>query len=226
MKARTMNEGETKEVLPAPDHNHAHGTGVRWLDVVVTVSVVFLSILSLVVSIEHGKTMEKMVDQNQKMVEASTLPLLTNMGSNLDPVTKKLSPREALFNDGVGPAIIDEFEVRYKGVVYSREDLLLKACCVPPDLMVRNKSVLRRDVFYSNVSGAILSARGSIAFLTLGPQADPQMIKALEMARESDDLSYHACYCSVLDECWETNFDHKRPQPVKECRVGPDEKLW
>jgi len=224
-----MEEGETKEVLPALDHNHgphAHGTGVRWLDVVVTVSVVFLSLLSLVVSIEHGRTMEKMVDQNQKMVEASTLPLLTNMGANIDPATKKASAREALFNDGVGPAIIDRFEVLYKGIAYSSEVSLLKACCVAADRVERDKLVLKRDVFYSNVSGSILSAGGSIPFLTIGPEADPQLIHAVEMARESDELSYHACYCSVLDECWETNFDHKRPQPVKECRVDPNEKLW
>jgi hypothetical protein len=39
-------------------------------------------------------------------------------------------------------------------------------------------------------------------------------------------ITLKACYCSVLNECWETDFDNKRPQPVKECKVAPDEKLW
>lgn len=217
-----MEEGETNEVLPAPDHNHgphAHGTGVRWLDVIVTVSVVFLSILSLAVSIEHGKTMERMVDQNQKMVEASTLPILTIKGAQLDPDTAKPSPREALVNDGVGPAVIDRFEVRYKGIAYASSAALLHACC---------ESALSKgtwhSAYYSNVSGYTLSARGDIRFITIGSDADPKLLKAFENAR--DDLTFHACYCSVLDECWETDFDRKRPQPVNSCRVSPNEKLW
>jgi hypothetical protein len=41
------------------------------------------------------------------------------------------------------------------------------------------------------------------------------------------DMSIHACYCSVLEECWETNFDYgKRPQPVRECKIATGNTLW
>ena len=108
-------------MIPASDHSHGahpHGSGIPWLDIVVAVSAVFISVVSLVVSIEHGKTMEKMVDQNQRMVEASTLPLLMIAGSEFDASGKPFF-REVISNGGVGPAIIDRFEIRYKGVLYT-----------------------------------------------------------------------------------------------------------
>ena len=70
-------------------HGHEHKTGIPWLDGIIAVSVIFISLLSLAVSIEHGRTMAKMVDQNQKLVVASTLPLLSVYGNNYDPATKK-----------------------------------------------------------------------------------------------------------------------------------------
>jgi hypothetical protein len=39
-------------------------------------SAIFISIVSLIVSIHHGRTMEKLVAANEKQVEASTLPIL------------------------------------------------------------------------------------------------------------------------------------------------------
>lgn len=40
-------------------HGHGHKTGVPWLDIIVAVSAVFISVVSLVVSIAHGRTMER-----------------------------------------------------------------------------------------------------------------------------------------------------------------------
>jgi hypothetical protein len=60
--------------LPAESehgHTHGHKTGIPWFDVAVGASAMFISVVSLVVSIEHGRTMEKMVQQNEKMVAAT-----------------------------------------------------------------------------------------------------------------------------------------------------------
>jgi hypothetical protein len=180
--------------------------------------------VSLVVSIEHGKSMEKMVDQNQKLVVASTLPILTVFGRQFDDSGKPLL-QVTLSNSGVGPALIDRFEVRYKGVVYTDENALLKACCA--EALLKSRKSRHPQVFYSNVSGLILSARQDSYPITIKPDKDGlDLYNAFSRVRDGDDLTYRACYCSVLNECWETNFDHKRPQPVKECKVAPGEKLW
>ncbi len=218
----TIAEEEVPGSMPEAGHAHAphgHGSGVPWLDIIVTVSVVFISVLSLVVSIEHGRTMEKMVDQNQKLVVASTLPLLTYGWWDLDPVTFKPLERLSLRNDGVGPAIVEKFEVRYKGVVQTN-DTILKACCA--QYMGKGKY----QSFFGDVSGTVLPARDTRNLMTIKPLgSDYKLLQGFQKVKA--DMSFHACYCSVLDECWETDFDpSKRPQPVKECKVSPNDKLW
>ena len=215
------------ELVPALDHghgHHGHGSGIPWLDVIVGISAIFISVVSLVVSIEHGKTMEKMVDQNQKMVEASTMPLLMTAGNEFDNSGKPFF-RLLISNGGVGPAIIDRFEIRYKGVVYSDERELLRACCSAA--LLKAKRGGHTQLLYSNVSGLVLPAHQEIDPITIKPDKDGlDLFNTFNIARDSDDITYHACYCSVLNECWETNFDRRRPQPVKECKIEAGEKLW
>jgi hypothetical protein len=103
---------------------------------------------------------------------------------------------------------------------------LLRACCAAE--LLKAQKAGKAQIFYANVSSTILPARQESEFLIIKPDKDSlDLYRAFNRVREeTDDLTYHACYCSVLNECWETNFDHKRPQPVKECKVGKDEKLW
>ena len=215
-------------MIPAPDHSHGahgHGTGHKWLDILVAVSAIFISVVSLVVSIEHGRTMEKMVDQNQKMVEASTLPLLTeDTNVTSDPAhPEKSQVKIELKNSGIGPATIDRFEVSYKGKNYdsSQPSLtgLLKDCCAWALSTIH--TALASSA--SSVTGNVLLPREKILIFGIAPRT-PELLGALREA--NDSLKMKACYCSVLDQCWETNFDHRRPTPVAECKVKPDEKLW
>ena len=219
-------EGTVPGLMPesAHGHGHEHKIGIPWLDGIIAVSVIFISVISLVVSIEHGKSMEKMVEQNQKLVVASTLPILMLAGRQFDDTAKPML-QLILSNSGVGPAIIDRFEVRYKGVLYTNAGALLRACCA--EAYLKAKKSAHPQVFYSNISGLILPARQDFYPITVKPDKDGlDLYNALNRVRNGDDLTYRACYCSVLNECWETNFDRKRPQPVTECKVSPDEKLW
>jgi hypothetical protein len=223
-------EEEMPGVMPEASHAHAphaHGSGVPWLDIIVSVSAIFISVVSLVVSVEHGRTMEKMVDQNQKMVEANTLPLLT-METSLtnDPLhLEKAQVKIELKNSGIGPAKIDRFELSYKGKNFTSDPSmqgvlgLLKECCNAA--LPKPGTVLPSSA--ASVTGSVLPARETILVLGIAPQT-LELLTALKNADEN--LKTKACYCSVLDECWETNFDHKRPTPVKECKVAPGEKLW
>lgn len=186
---------------------------------------VFISMISLVVSIEHGKTMEKMVEQNQRMVDqnqklvvANTLPLLDVDVENRMDLKKNALVGFSVKNSGVGPAVIDRFEIRYKGVSYNSpfgQKGLLDALFVG--------AAQPRFITNSSVSGSILPARDAIKVIEI-PITSPQSLQLLVAAEP--EITLKACYCSVLDECWETNFDHKRPQPVKVCKVAPGEKLW
>jgi len=158
------------------------------------------------------------VDQNQKLVVANTLPLLDVDVENNMNLKNGAYLHLSLKNSGVGPAIIDRFEIRYKGVSYDSP-------FGPKGLLnaVFAGNAQPRFIEDASVSGAILPAREAIRVIEI-PIASAKTLQLLQAAEP--DIKMKACYCSVLDECWVTNFDHKRPQPVKECRVDPNEKLW
>jgi len=208
--------------VPAPDHSHAPHShaGVPWLDIVIAISAIFISVVSLVVSVQHGKTMEKMVEQNEKLVAASTMPFLTARSGNIDPVTLKPSMHFTLKNGGVGPAVIDTFEFRYKGIPYHESTTLLRACCSAALPANRDGS----GAIYSNIAGSILPARESVDFLLLAADEPAKLQKAVNDARK--DMTFSACYCSVLNECWQTDFEAGRPKPIPACPKDDKAVLW
>jgi len=201
-------------------HAHAHGTGVRWLDIIVGISAVFISVVSLIVSINHGSTMERMVQQNERMVAANTMPFLTFAGNQADPATNARRERLVLSNDGVGPALIDWFQIRYKGVAYGSEGALLRACCA----QALSAQDLTNGVYYANVTGTVLPAREATSPIDITPSASSALMDAVDRARS--ELSVSACYCSVLEECWVTEFSQSRPRRVPDCRVPNQDAMW
>src|SRR6185503_13369949 len=46
---------------------HAHKTGHHWIDMTVAVAAVFISVVSLAVAILHGRTMERMAEENARL---------------------------------------------------------------------------------------------------------------------------------------------------------------
>lgn len=209
-------------VTPGPEHEHAHhhGTGVKWLDIIVGLSAMFISVVSLVVSIQHGRTMEKMVEQNEKMVTANTLPYLVTYGGQVDPATKQHGLHLTVKNGGVGPAIVEWFEVKYKGKAYGDLGGLLHACCeaeLPKDGSASG-------VMYSNVSGTVLPARETVDYLIFEPGALVPLQQSVDKARK--DMEVSACFCSVLHECWETDFSGTQAKVVEKCEAKKKEEVW
>ncbi len=208
--------------MPEASHSHGHSghsSGVPWLDIVMGVCAVFISVISLVVSVEHGRTMEKMVEQNQKLLAASTMPILM-LTMESGQMNGHGHIRVHLKNAGVGPARIDRFEIKYKGVSYTNPTELLKACCAASLAKVKEID----DVDSTGVSGAILPAREALTPVSIGPNAPQEVFPALVAAEPQ--FSFNACYCSVLNECWVTDFSRSRPTAVGSCKVQAGDKLW
>jgi hypothetical protein len=202
------------------DHAHGHGTGVKWLDIMVGLSAMFISIVSLVVSIQHGRTMEEMVDQNERMVTANTLPLLQLFGSDYDDSANAPLYSYNLKNTGVGPAVIDWFDVRYKHESYGDPGKFLHACCMAPG----STAHVPDGIFYSNVSGTVLPARETTKLLVVTGKAPADFMSRLAQAK--NDIDIRACYCSVMEQCWITDFGRVRPTHVASCPVPKDVNPW
>src|SRR5947209_7983490 len=115
---------------PEAPHHHPGHTGHRWFDIALGLSAMFVSVVTLVVAIEHGCTMERMADANPRMVEANSWPFIEFSSHNLNE-KGAAEVRLVLTNEGVGPARIETFELWWRGKSMSSPTQLLTACCAP-----------------------------------------------------------------------------------------------
>ena len=208
-----MADGAERSVVEDEAHgHHHHGTGVRWVDLVIAGSAILISVVSLMVSIEHGRTMEKLVEANAVQVRASTLPILRFQHGNLDDRTGKPSIHFDLINGGTGPAVIEAFRLFYRDRPMARPGQLLDACC--------GRSSAHQAVWIINrVGGLTLPAGQSTPPLTVPrEETDHAVFAALDRRRY--EVSAKACYCSVLDECWITDFS-RALRPTRRASGSP-----
>src|SRR6185436_9542916 len=84
--------------------------GHRWVDFAVPFSALAVSVISLVVAVHHGRTMQEMAQANARLVQANSWPLLQFTTGNANEtgqpeITLKIE------NAGVGPAKVISLEV-------------------------------------------------------------------------------------------------------------------
>jgi len=191
---------------PETEHHHHHHTGHRWLDAVLAVSAVIISLISLFLAIQHGRVMER-------MVEASTWPYVLVGYSNFNADG---TPHITLWvvNKGVGPARLDSLEVFYQDTAQTGPQALLKSILRPPDPAHHFR------VQTSDVVNSVLSAREWVNFVDLDAKSyDPGDYSRISGATQH--LEFRACYCSVFEECSVLDT-RKSPRPVavKACGVS------
>jgi len=145
------------EIGPGPDieHHHHHATGHRWLDITLAISAVFISLVSLLLAIQHGRAMEK-------MVQVSSWPyvMVQNANANLDG-----SPRFSMWtiNNGVGPARVESVEMFYDGKAQKDVQALVRE-------MLKIQDPNRRLHFVmSDVVGVVVPAREKVTLFELLP---------------------------------------------------------
>ena len=184
---------------PGPDievHRHAHGG--RWLDTVLAVTAVAISVVTAVLAIQHGNAMER-------MVEASSWPYLQVGDSNGDAQGHALY-KLILTNQGVGPAKIRKLAITYQGRPMTTVFYLAKAF-VSTERMTPPNGVTTSDA-------VVIPARETNQLLTVAsPLASPELIRAFIKNREAITVS--ACYCSIFDECWTTSNQGPSTSPIK-----------
>jgi hypothetical protein len=183
-------------------------------EAVIAISALFVSVVSLGIGIYQGYL-------NARMVAAASWPYLTFGTSNIQS-NGQSGIRFLVQNGGVGPARIETFQIFVKGKPVANADELVAACCgldratTPPDELRKRVPFL---LSYSG-PGTVVAAGG-----TFEPFSWP--IPTDETARAEWDtfnaergklVTAKACYCSVLDDCWETDFSSTRHKSVLECK--------
>lgn len=197
-------------------HSHAHHTGVPWLDLVLAGSAIFISVVSLIVSIHHGHTMEKLVAANEKQVKASTLPILRFTTGNV--LENANIVHFDLRNGGTGPAIVEWFRIKWNGQPTTGPTDFLDRCC-------RRQRQWNLPVLQNVASGMTLPAGQSESiFQVRGADVDLDSYRLLDTDARFK-IEEEGCYCSVLNECWITDFK-VQPRIVKGCEPIPDNQRW
>lgn len=182
-------------------------TGHHKLDLILATCAIFLSLVSLVVAILHGHTMERMAEANTHLVQANSWPFLQVQSSNQSSSGEEIAFR--LSNNGVGPAKISAVSIRYKGMPIRNWDKFLSDCCSEPGLP---------QLHYASaaIMPIVLRAGDTVRFLVVPkPVGDARAWEKLNIQRR--DVSFEFCYCSVFDDCWQTDGSTLKPEPVKMC---------
>lgn len=195
-----------------PEHETphvAHSTGTRWLDLTLALCAMFVSIVSLAVAVHHGKAMDR-------LVSANSWPLLMYGTDNLDAQgNRRISLK--VENDGVGPARVQTFEVWWQGQPVSTAPELLRRCCMSDAKTALDSATARSlDLVIGQVSSRVIRAGESETFLGLElKEANADIWHRLDVARLQ--LKMRTCYCSVFDECWQTDLEQTSAKRISSC---------
>ena len=197
----------------APEQHHAAHTGHRWLDILLAHTAMFVSVISLVVAVEHGRTMERMADANARMVQANSWPFLQFSTHNLDE-HGNANVRLVLSNEGIGPARIETVELWWNGKPMSSPQGLIEACCATTPT---ERSQLHGTVWsFGNLAPSILRAGDHTNFFTM--ISNPHNTDVWSKFNvERDKITVRVCYCSVFDECWRGSGITTHADPVSSC---------
>ena len=205
----------TQEPLPAAEthtHHHMPSTGVSWLDKILPFSALAISVVSIAVAVHHGEIMNEMAKSNERAAAASVWPSVVQTGG-VEADTKTLFLNIA--NSGIGPARLESFQIFFQDKPMTDMGMWLKACC-GEELAKTDKTAL--SIATGTVAPDVLGPkdRSTVFRWKVTPETSALWTKFV-LTGQTGAFKLRACYCSVFDQCWETNFQTSRPKPVAVC---------
>jgi len=197
---------------PEPPHAHHHKSGIAWLDLALALAVIALSVGSLVTAQHTGHTMERLVNENSRLVRANATPLLQfDQGNVRDDAAGGVS-RAIYFNVanvGTGTARVIWFEI-------ARDNTPMRSIFKLIDYQPRAAD---KDYITTTAVANTYLPAGEHRFIMSWPV--PKSVESLSRWNALDatrsTLVASACFCSVLGECWTSHLRADLPQPVKQC---------
>ena len=196
-------------VTPDEVHAHAHKTGLPGLDLVIALSAIFISAVSLVVAIEHGRT-------ERDLVAANSWPFIRAVldGGYEDGRAIAIG----FSNGGVGPAKVKSFELFYDGKPVASARDLLRRCCGLADGVEATNQQLPGDFHYQLVDDSVWRPGEEAVVIEVRRDKNTGDVQE-RLSHSLLNVGFRACYCSVFDECWVSNLRTTTPQRVRRCET-------
>jgi hypothetical protein len=202
---------ETADVVAPiePPHVH-HPVGHRGIDLVVPIAALFVSLVSILIAWYSATVEAQMARQNERMVQASSLPRLSQSITTLTRTNGLNRVTFALANEGVGPAEIRSAIIMVRGLPVRNAVDLLKQYDIPGGHLT-----------LAPLTNAMLRPGQELVYFDL--DADPSIARQVD--RMIKDLRGHQievrlCYGSVFDEYWTLGGPNLRPQRVAQCPIA------
>ena len=201
-------------MIDEPETPHAHHgkSGIAWLDLSLAIAVLVLSAASLLTAQHTGHTMEKLVEENSRLVRANATPVLQFLTGNVGEGGAGRAISLSVANVGTGTARVIWFEVTKSGV--AKTD--------PTDLIDYTPRAEEQDYLPTRpVGGTYFPAGETRQFMAWSyPKGAVSQAKWTAFDAVRPNLKVTACYCSVLGECWISHLAADVPQPVQQCVPG------
>jgi hypothetical protein len=214
------------EVEVEKPHVH-HRTGNRRLDMILPVTALFVSLVSILIAWHHSQIMRELVHENERIVEAESLPYLDIYTSEMATDQQAPALRLAVRNEGVGPARVAEVVMTVNGRPVPDFNTLIDQCCAPGRLQGKradgkqHRAQRNGEVTLSSVRDRMIRPGEEADVFAWPITADNKaVVDRLQQGFDSDLVNIAVCYCSVFDDCWVRTDSGRRPAPVKECPVA------
>jgi hypothetical protein len=191
--------------------NPRSGQAPRWFNVAVAACMVLTAASSLVTSLRTSATMREMLDQNQRLVRASSTPVLEFSSGNLtDEGARSINLSVSNVGNGFARIVWFELSVKDGPPVKSMRDLIVSLEPGEGEPEVVTRSIAPR-LFPAGREDEIAK------WPRPGPQDPLGQRRWDRLNQERFRLKVRACFCSVLQECWLSNLNGDVPQPVPQC---------
>lgn len=151
----------------------------------------------------------------QKQVQAETWPYLQLDHGNYDEEQKLRDVYVKVINSGVGPAKVKSLNLLYKGEPIDSFAQLYLACCLSEEEQNGAKVRGIANVITGNPPPTILLPRDDLLFFSV-LENDQNKAAWARLDKARLHITGEACYCSLLDECFKTDFIED-PMPLKSC---------
>ena len=182
-------------------------------EIFVSLAALVTAVAAVVITLEQTKVMREEAELERNNARISVLPSVW-LSTHIGDVEGESYYKIVLTNKGLGPAVIERFDVLYQGQpVYNWDELARKmAAHVGSDKSFEGHYLRSTR---SPVSPGLLLEAGGIAYpLQVDDGTDRDGINLL--LRASRDMKISLCYCSLYSDCFQTEL-FKRPQEVGSC---------
>jgi hypothetical protein len=192
-------------------------TGHRMVDLAIAAAAILISLSSLGVAIHLGHV-------QQRLVAANSWPFLEFESYSSSGANRPQVVSVGISNDGAGPAVLKSLVVRYRGIPIRGWVELLQECCglkrgITKDDLGEDLGMAEE----SRLVGVVRSREKATLLALTRTSANTDLWQRFSAAR--GELTFDACYCSIVGDCWHSDLRTLDPQPVAACHAGASDYL-